>query len=835
MGVAKVTLNGSTLMDTTGMTVTSSTMVNATTALDKAGEVVTGTIATKTSNDITVNGSTITVPAGAYSTATTKSVASAAAFAPAVTLASSTGVVTGTNTFTAGYYSASTKTSTLNLITQAAKTVTPTETAQTAVASYRWTTGNVQVAAISSDYVGTNITQRTSTDLTANGSTVTVPVGYYATQATKNVTSATAFAPAVTIASATGVVTGTNTFTAGYYVASTKTSTLNLTTQAGKTVTPTEAAQVAVSSYRWTTGIVSVAAISSNYVGTNITRRTATDLTANLSTVTAPAGYYSSQVTKNVTSASAFAPAVTLNSSTGVITGTNTFTSAYYAASTKTSTLNLTIKAAQTYTPTTTAQYISSYRWLTGSQTILGDTNLVPSNIASGVSIFGVTGTHQGSTPNFHTAYLIANSTYSLRSTSITYNNVVYSFNTSKYYSTFSFQSGETILAFGSYSYTDALESIALVFYYNGERLSYSPVSGSYTYTWTLPNNDVYIHAMYNGGFDVYDNENDYWLNRGPISAHNNGFTWYWLYSSNVKYIPHYKFMSTSGLTSVSLSQALGIGSHAFDHCYSINYIDLPKVTVIDQYAFVSCSALTEASIYDCSIISGSAFQSCSGLTTVHGSNITDIKINGFAGCNRLSDINTAQVINLGQGAFGYCSSLTNLSLPNIQSLNSVMFVYAGIQSIYLGSNLSAIIPEAAFRYATKLSTISGPGINNITTISTSAFEYCGSLTTISFPNAQLIEASGFARCSYLTEIILPKIQSISGRAFYSCYKLISVNLTQVTSVPTLSTSVFTSTPIGGYSVTAGQYGSVFVPASLYNSFITTTNWVAISSRIVSV
>jgi hypothetical protein len=117
MGVAKVTLNGTTLMDTTGMTVTSSTMVSATTALNKAGEVVTGTIATKTSNDITVNGSTVTVPAGVYNTAVTKSVASAAAFAPAITLASSTGVITGTNTFAARYYSASTKTSTFNLTT----------------------------------------------------------------------------------------------------------------------------------------------------------------------------------------------------------------------------------------------------------------------------------------------------------------------------------------------------------------------------------------------------------------------------------------------------------------------------------------------------------------------------------------------------------------------------------------------------------------------------------------------------------------------------------------------------------------------------------------------
>ena len=53
-------------------------------------------------------------------------------------------------------------------------------------------------------------------------------------------------------------------------------------------------------------------------------------------------------------------------------------------------------KGAQTYTPTTTNQTISSGRWLTGAQTIKGDANLVASNIKSGVSIFGVSGNYSG-------------------------------------------------------------------------------------------------------------------------------------------------------------------------------------------------------------------------------------------------------------------------------------------------------------------------------------------------------------------------------------------------------------------------------------------------------
>lgn len=57
----------------------------------------------------------------------------------------------------------------------------------------------------------------------------------------------------------------------------------------------------------------------------------------------------------------------------------------------------ITTKSAATYTPSTTDQTIASGQYLSGTQTIKGDANLKSENIASGVSIFGVTGTHSGS------------------------------------------------------------------------------------------------------------------------------------------------------------------------------------------------------------------------------------------------------------------------------------------------------------------------------------------------------------------------------------------------------------------------------------------------------
>lgn len=53
-------------------------------------------------------------------------------------------------------------------------------------------------------------------------------------------------------------------------------------------------------------------------------------------------------------------------------------------------------QAAQTITPGTSDQTIASGKYLTGTQTIKGDANLVAANIKKDVQIFGVTGTHEG-------------------------------------------------------------------------------------------------------------------------------------------------------------------------------------------------------------------------------------------------------------------------------------------------------------------------------------------------------------------------------------------------------------------------------------------------------
>lgn len=112
MAVSKVILNGTTLIDTTDKTVTAGSMLNGVTALKNDGTTATGSIASKSLADLTASGATVTAPAGYYSSAASKSVASGTAGTPTAskgTVSNHSISVTPSVTNTTGYISGGTK------------------------------------------------------------------------------------------------------------------------------------------------------------------------------------------------------------------------------------------------------------------------------------------------------------------------------------------------------------------------------------------------------------------------------------------------------------------------------------------------------------------------------------------------------------------------------------------------------------------------------------------------------------------------------------------------------------------------------------------------------
>lgn len=120
--------------------------------------------------------------------------------------------------------------------------------------------------------------------------------------------------------------------------------------------------------------------------------------TTSTQTVTADSGYDGlDKVTVNaMPTATQATPSIRVSTS-GLITASATQTAGYVSAGTKSNTRQLTTKSATTYTPSTSNVTINSGTYLTGVQTIKGDSNLIASNIKKGVSIFGVNGSYEGS------------------------------------------------------------------------------------------------------------------------------------------------------------------------------------------------------------------------------------------------------------------------------------------------------------------------------------------------------------------------------------------------------------------------------------------------------
>lgn len=114
---------------------------------------------------------------------------------------------------------------------------------------------------------------------------------------------------------------------------------------------------------------------------------------------TQTAGYVAAgtkSATKQLTTQAAKTVTPSTSSQTAVASGVYTTGAVTVAAIPSSYVKPTTTKTATTYTPTTSNQTIAAGTYCSGAQTIKGDSNLVASNIKSGVSIFGVAGSYEG-------------------------------------------------------------------------------------------------------------------------------------------------------------------------------------------------------------------------------------------------------------------------------------------------------------------------------------------------------------------------------------------------------------------------------------------------------
>lgn len=184
--------------------------------------------------------------------------------------------------------------------------------------------------------------------------------------------------------------------------------------------------------------------------------------------------------------------------------------------------------------------------------------------------------------------------------------------------------------------------------------------------------------------------------------------------------------------------------------------------------------------------------------------NITTLMFNLATELCSLYRISLPTSLTTYQNSFNYCRGLSGkIIFPNSMTTISGNLQYL-TNDVIIIANHNISLPSSHLQNSTGLIEFQQ---NNTTDIQ--------------------INSSVFSSCSNLLKVKFGPVSSIASNAFAYCSKCQFFDFTECTSIPTLANAnAFNGT---------NANSKILVPSSLYNQWITETNWSSLASRIVAV
>ena len=239
-------------------------------------------------------------------------------------------------------------------------------------------------------------------------------------------------------------------------------------------------------------------------------------------------------------------------------------------------------------------------------------------------------------------------------------------------------------------------------------------------------------------------------------------------------------FFECEFLTSITIPEGVtSIGDWAFDECTRLNSITIPdSVTSIGDWAFYCCEDLTSIIIPDSvTSIGEGAFSRCSALTTIEvgAGNLNYTDVDGVLFNTDKTLLHTYPADKTGAN-YTIPDSVTSIGTSAFRECTS-------LTNITIPDSVTSI-GYAAFRYCTNLNSITIP--EGVTSIGDWAFDDCYALRTVTIPDSVTSIGDGvFDECTRLNSITIGNgVTSIGDWAFYCCNDLTSIIIPQsVTSI----------------------------------------------------